>query len=70
MDLEAQNGNLSSEPGEIGDDVAEKVREKKVKVEKGRRVTIIFSNEGKEGNLELWVEPGETVGSVKDQVSV
>lgn len=34
----------------------------------GRRVAIIFSNEGKEGNLELWVDPDETVGSVKDQV--
>lgn len=39
-------------------------------VERGRRVTVIFSNEDKEGNLELWIEPGETVGKVKDQVRI
>ena len=67
VDLEAQH--LTSEPGEVddGDAIPDG---RKAKVEKGRRVTIIFSNEGKEGNLELWVEPGETVGSVKDQVSL
>lgn len=72
IDLEAQN--LTSEPNEIdqgdatssGKTEGEKVKEVEVR---GRRITIIFSNEGKEGNLELWVEPGETVGSVKDQVS-
>lgn len=64
-DLEAQHP--LTDPRDQYDDTGE--RERKVKVEKGRRVTIIFSNEGKEGNLELWVEPGETVGSVKDQVS-
>ncbi len=37
----------------------------------GRNVTIIFSNESESGggNLELWVEEGESVGSVKEQVS-
>jgi hypothetical protein len=44
-------------------------RKEEKKVERGRRITVIFSNEGKEGNLELWVEPDETVGKVKDQVS-
>jgi len=47
----------------------EEMEEKEKKVERGRRITVIFSNEGKEGNLELWVEPDETVGKVKDQVS-
>ncbi|EIW67658.1 hypothetical protein TREMEDRAFT_33495, partial [Tremella mesenterica DSM 1558] len=35
---------------------------------RGRCVTIIFSNEEGGGNLELWVEEGETVASVKDQI--
>jgi hypothetical protein len=35
-------------------------------VQRGRGVTVIFSNE--EGGLEIWVEEGESVGSVKDQV--
>ena len=47
----------------------EEMETKEKKVERGRRITVIFSNEGKEGNLELWVEPDETVGKVKDQVS-
>jgi len=47
----------------------EEMEEKEKKAERGRRITVIFSNEGKEGNLELWVEPDETVGKVKDQVS-
>ena len=66
-DLEAQ----SLLHGNIDDDGEEDERKEKVvkKVEKGRRVTVIFSNEEKEGNLELWVEPDETVGKVKDQVS-
>ena len=43
--------------------------EREVEV-RGRAVTVIFSNEAESGggNLELWVEDGETVGSVKDQV--
>jgi hypothetical protein len=49
--------------------VDEEIEKKEKKVERGRRITVIFSNEGKEGNLELWVEPDETVGKVKDQVS-
>ncbi|WRT67947.1 uncharacterized protein IL334_004921 [Kwoniella shivajii] len=44
----------------------------KRKVEKrGRHVTIIFSNESDltgGGNLDCWVEDGENVGSVKDQI--
>ena len=38
----------------------------------GRNVTIIFSNESDSGggNLELWVEEGQSVGSVKEQVRV
>lgn len=66
-DLEAQ----SLLHGNDEDDGEENERKEKVvkKVEKGRRVTVIFSNEEKEGNLELWVEPDETVGKVKDQVS-
>jgi len=51
------------------DGVDEGIEKKEKKVERGRRITVIFSNEGKEGNLELWVEPDETVGKVKDQVS-
>lgn len=51
-----------------GAEIIEIEKEEK-KVERGRRITVIFSNEGKEGNLELWVEPDETVGKVKDQVS-
>jgi hypothetical protein len=51
------------------DGVDEEIEKKEKKVERGRRITVIFSNEGKEGNLELWVEPDETVGKVKDQVS-
>lgn len=35
---------------------------------RGRHVSILFSNESG-GNLELWVEPGDSVGSVKEQVS-
>lgn len=44
---------------------------KKVKVRRGRNVTVMFANagSGETGNLELWVEDGENVGSVKDQVS-
>jgi hypothetical protein len=63
-DLEAQpliDDNL--------DGLDEESERKEKKVERGRRITVIFSNEGKEGNLELWVEPDETVGKVKDQVS-
>jgi hypothetical protein len=43
----------------------------KKKEMRGRHVTIIFSNEAEVagGNLEIWVDEGETVGSVKDQVS-
>ncbi|WVF69009.1 hypothetical protein IAT40_003783 [Kwoniella sp. CBS 6097] len=43
---------------------------KKKKEERGRHVTIIFSNESENtgGNLEIWVEDGENVGSVKDQI--
>lgn len=43
----------------------------KKKEMRGRHVTIIFSNEAEVagGNLEVWVDEGETVGSVKDQVS-
>jgi hypothetical protein len=51
------------------DGVDEEIEKKEKKVERGRRITVIFSNEGKEGNLELWVESDETVGKVKDQVS-
>lgn len=38
----------------------------------GRHVTVIFSGDdggGSEGNLDLWVEDGESVGAVKEQVS-
>ena len=36
----------------------------------GRHVTVVFSNESEMagGNLELWIESGESVGSVKDQI--
>lgn len=67
-DVEAQHP-LTDPRDDEAEPISTGEREKRVKVDKGRRVTIIFSNEGKEGNLELWVEPGETVGSVKDQVS-
>lgn len=63
-DLEAQP--LINDDNDDVDDEEERKEEKKV--ERGRRITVIFSNEGKEGNLELWVEPDETVGKVKDQV--
>jgi len=39
----------------------------------GRAVTIIFSGEEdgtSEGNLDIWVEDGESIGSVKDQASL
>lgn len=45
--------------------------EPRSKVVRGRHVTIIFSGEGDgaaEGNLEIWVEDDESVGTVKDQV--
>ncbi|ORX37232.1 hypothetical protein BD324DRAFT_650838 [Kockovaella imperatae] len=36
----------------------------------GRHVTVVFSNESESGggNLELWIEDGESVGSVKEQI--
>jgi hypothetical protein len=37
---------------------------------RGRAITIIFSNEDSGKNLDLWIEEGESVGSVKDQVGV
>lgn len=49
------------------------VEVKKVRLQRGRHVTVIFSGEGdeaSEGNLEIWVEDGESVGTVKEQVSV
>lgn len=44
----------------------------RAKQRKGRNVTVMFANagEGEGGNLELWVEDGENVASVKDQVSI
>ena len=67
----AVESDLEAQPL-IGDDVEDDIeaedKEKGKKVQRGRRVTVIFSNEEKEGNLELWVEPDETVGKVKDQV--
>lgn len=38
----------------------------------GRPVNVIFSGEGAEGggNLQIWIEEGQSVGSVKDQVCV
>ncbi|KAK8858743.1 hypothetical protein IAR55_002972 [Kwoniella newhampshirensis] len=38
--------------------------------ERGRHVTIIFGNESQVtgGNLEIWVEDGENVGGVKEQI--
>jgi hypothetical protein len=70
-DLEAQH--LLADNDSYNDDEDDSDREIKESrrakvVERGRRVTVIFSNEEKEGNLELWIEPGETVGKVKDQV--
>lgn len=43
----------------------------KAKVVKGRNVTVMFANagDGEGGNLELWIEDGENVAHVKDQVS-
>lgn len=38
---------------------------------RGRSVTVIFANEGPEGGkVDVWVEEGESVGMVKDQVCV
>ena len=65
-DSEAQP--LIGDDIEDDDEAEEKEKEKGKKVQRGRLVTVIFSNEEKEGNLELWVEPDETVGKVKDQV--
>ena len=45
----------------------------KTKRRTGRAVTIIFSGEEdgtSEGNLDIWVEDGESIGSVKDQVGL
>lgn len=64
-DLEAQP-LMDIDLEEAGEQERERKEEKKV--ERGRRITVMFSNEENEGNLELWVEPDETVGKVKDQV--
>ncbi|ORY30538.1 hypothetical protein BCR39DRAFT_528610 [Naematelia encephala] len=49
-----------------------KGEKQKQKQRKGRHVTVIFANEGPStgegGNLEIWVEDGESVGHVKDQI--
>jgi len=70
-DLEAQHllaDNDCDNDDEDGSDRDIKEVGRTKVVERGRRVTVIFSNEEKEGNLEVWIEPGETVGKVKDQV--
>lgn len=46
-----------------------KAKGKARKAEAGRAVTVIFSNEEAGGNLEVWVEDGESVGHVKENVS-
>lgn len=46
-----------------------KGKERAAPVDQGRPVTVIFSNESEAGgNLEVWVEDGESVGKVKDKV--
>ncbi|WVQ96524.1 hypothetical protein IAU59_003629 [Kwoniella sp. CBS 9459] len=73
VDLEAGFGTGDS--GNLNTDTASvkplgKKGKGKGKEERGRHVTIIFSNESENtgGNLEIWVEDGESVGSVKDQI--
>jgi hypothetical protein len=43
---------------------------KTAREKRGRNITIMFANagEGDGGNLELWVEDGENIANVKDQV--
>jgi len=63
--------------GNVQQNDGESLKERKAKGKRpakkaGRCVTIIFSGEEEgtsEGNLEIWVDDGESVGSVKDQVS-
>ncbi|WOO76827.1 DSC E3 ubiquitin ligase complex subunit 3 [Vanrija pseudolonga] len=45
-----------------------KAKGKARKAEAGRAVTVIFSNEEAGGNLEVWVEDGESVGHVKENI--
>ncbi|KAL1413144.1 hypothetical protein Q8F55_000893 [Vanrija albida] len=47
---------------------APKAKGKARKAEAGRAVTVIFSNEEAGGNLEVWVEDGESVGHVKENI--
>lgn len=52
-----------------GPSKGEKGKERAAAVDQGRPVTVIFSNESEAGgNLEVWVEDGESVGKVKDKV--
>ncbi|TXT16003.1 hypothetical protein VHUM_00506 [Vanrija humicola] len=50
------------------DTPAPKAKGKARKPELGRAVTVIFSNEEAGGNLEVWVEDGESVGHVKENI--
>ena len=70
IDLEKGVGLGLRPPAEIASSSIAPSRPPPVE-ERGRCVSVIFSGgagEG-EGNLEVWVEPGESVGSVKEQVS-
>jgi len=55
------SGSGGSPKGKAKDSDAEKPEER------GRAVTVIFSDDT--GNLEVWVEDGESVGHVKEKVS-
>ncbi|WVR06491.1 hypothetical protein IAU60_003522 [Kwoniella sp. DSM 27419] len=72
-------GEVSSEPEEVDlgleEDSSRGARTKskgknRADRERGRHATIMFSNESEMtgGNLDLWVEEGESVGSVKEKI--
>ncbi|RXK40023.1 hypothetical protein M231_02663 [Tremella mesenterica] len=65
LDLDPEGSRGSGVNVENEDDESLRRMEEEVR---GRCVTIIFSNEEGGGDLELWVEEGETVASVKDQI--
>ncbi|WWC88557.1 uncharacterized protein L201_003468 [Kwoniella dendrophila CBS 6074] len=83
-EIDLEKGLLDDHDGDDAEDeFHENHKEKKNKKNKGkgkgkgkedkrgRNITIIFSNESDltgNGNLECWIEDGENVGSLKDQI--
>ncbi|OCF57069.1 hypothetical protein L486_05928 [Kwoniella mangroviensis CBS 10435] len=71
-DLEAGRISPAGDTSDLHSPNAKRKGKAKAKEDKrGRNVTIIFSNESEitgHGNLECWVEDGENVGSLKEQI--